>query len=105
MYKRPGKKLKDRAESYVYWQTIAAAFLAAFGGLILFPLLSDGPDSYTWIIFAYMGVIFGVTLLAYFICRLKALKLYALGQLVDDVQTIRETFCEKVRTEEVKEDM
>ena len=105
MNKRPGKELKDHAERYVYWQTIAAAVLAAFGGLILFPLLSDGPDSYMWIIFTYMGVIFGATAFTYFICRLKSLKLYALGQLVDDVQTIRETFCQNVRSEEVKKDM
>ena len=102
MYKRPGKELKKQAEKYVYVRTIVAAFLAAFGGMILFPLLAKGPDSYEWIVFAYLGVIFGTTVLTYFICRLKALKLYALGQLVDDVQTIRESFCKNSESEEVK---
>lgn len=105
MYKRPGKELKKHAESFVYLNTIAAAILAAFGGMILFPIFGKGPNSYEWIVFVYLGIIFGATLLTYFICRLKALQMYALGQLVDDVQTIRETFCKNAENEEIKLDM
>ena len=93
MFERPGKELKDRAQEYVLWRTMAAAILGALGGAIVIPMLVKNTALMVALI---LGVMIVAPVITYNICKTKALTMYAMGQLVDDVQTIREHFCKEI---------
>ena len=92
MFNRPGKELKERAEEYALWRTMAAAILGAFGSILIVPLCHSAGIAAPVIAVLILAVIVGVPVATYRICKTNALKLYALGQLVDDIQAIREHF-------------
>ena len=102
MFKKVGKTIKDRAEGYVFWRATVSVFIAGIGGLVVFPLFADGNDVPTWTVLLYFAILIGAPLITYFHCREKAMLIYAYGQLVDDVQTIRE--CMRPETAEAEPD-
>ena len=87
MFVNVGRELKKMAESCVWWMTILAAIAGVTLGALIAFVDEGGP-----IVAIILGLLFGV--IGYRIARMVAIKWYAYGEIVENLEKINSKLAE-----------